>query len=70
MEILSLNQSKTIDLTKFDTFSKWKSNDILSQSRSLFIGHCPLTQENQYGLQSQHKVVLCTPRPPVHLYQQ
>jgi hypothetical protein len=70
MKTLSSNENKNIDSTTLDIFSDWTSNDILSQGTTLFIGQCPLVQENIYGLQSQHNVTLCTPRPPVHLYQQ
>ncbi len=70
MKILSSNEHKTIDLTTLDVFSKWSSKNILSRSKSLLIAHCPLTQGNIYGLQNQHNIPLCTPRSPVHLYQQ
>lgn len=70
MKTLSSNENRNIDLTTLNKFSHWKSNDILSQGTTLFIGQCPLTRENIYGLQSQHNVTLCIPRPPVHLYQQ
>jgi len=70
MKSLSSNENKNIAPTTLDIFSDWTSNDILSQGTTLFISQCPLVQENIYGLQSQHNVTLCTPRPPVHLYQQ
>ena len=70
MQTLSSHENQSIDITKVDLFSQWLSVDILSQSRSLFLAHCPLTNENVFGIQPHHNVVLCTPRAPVHLYQQ
>jgi hypothetical protein len=70
LKIISSNDDNTLDLTKLNTFSQWSSTDILSKSKSLFVSHCPLTQENIYGIKTHHKVILCTPRSPVHLYQQ
>jgi hypothetical protein len=70
MHTLSSNENKNIDLTTFNIFSDWRSNDILSRGTTLFIGQCPLTQENAYGIQSQHNVPLCRTRSSVHLYNQ
>jgi hypothetical protein len=70
LNTLLSNKKKNLDLTKFNLFSNWTSNTILSQGTTLFIGQCPLTQEHVYGIQNQHNVTLCIPRPPVHLYQQ
>lgn len=70
MKILSSNEHKTMDLTTLNTFSNWSAKNIFSQAKSLVVNYCPLTKENVYGLQSQHNVILCTPRPPIRLYQQ
>lgn len=70
MRTVSSYENKPIDPSTIDLFSTWTSVDLLSQSRTLFISQCPLTRENIFGLKRHHNVVLCTPRPPVHLYQQ
>ncbi|UJR23257.1 hypothetical protein I4U23_026277 [Adineta vaga] len=69
MQTLSSYENQSIDVTTINIFSKWSSVDILSQSRSAFLGHCPLTEENVFGIQRHHNVTLCTPRAPVHVYQ-
>ncbi len=70
LKIISSDKDKKLDLTTLNTFSTWSSDDILSKSKTLIVTHCPLTQENIYGIQTHHNVILCTPRAPLHLYHQ
>lgn len=69
MKALTSNENKNKDLSTLDMFSRWKSTEILSQGIAL-VCQCPLTEKNVYGLQYQHNMILCKPRPPLHLYYQ
>ncbi|CAF1616783.1 unnamed protein product [Adineta ricciae] len=66
---ISTYENQSIDPASLDIFSKWTPDQILSQSRSLFIGYCPLTEENVYGIKPHHHTTVCAPRPPIHIYQ-
>jgi hypothetical protein len=70
IKTISSKENKNIDLTTLDIFSHWQSQDILSQGTTLFVAQCPLIQKDVYGLQNQPNIILCTPRRPLHLYQQ
>lgn len=70
LKAITAHQDEPGDFTAIDLFSRCKSADLLSQGTTLFIGQCPLTARNVYGLQNHPKVGLCTPRPALHLYHQ
>ncbi len=66
----TIRENKNKDPITLDIFSHWKSTDIHSQATTRFVCQCPLVEKNVYGLQNQHNMILCTPRPPLCLYQQ
>lgn len=70
LKAITAHKNEHDDFTTMDLFSKCTSTEIVSQGTTLFIGQCPLTDRNVYGLQNHPKVGLCTPRPALHLYHQ